>query len=261
MESPIAIVIGVFVAVVIAGILIRFLLKRRRARAAQDWASARGWGFSPEDLYLPAQLISRPFRGNRSGKTVNVVSGPRGQFTALSAEYQYLVDSTDDHGNTTTSTAYISVAGLQLAPPRAQLVVVPRTVFGRMGKAVFRGDFTTGNEEFDSAFKVELAGNAGAQQLTPQVLDYCLANRKSPFAINGDWVFTWKKGKRNLNKVEQELQYLEGLVGRLPYVQPAQQYPAAPFPAPPAQQFPAPPAQQYPAQQYPGQPAQPGPWQ
>lgn len=69
MESPIAIVIGVFVAVVIAGILIRFLLKRRRARAAQDWASARGWGFSPEDLYLPAQLDLpplpwEPFREN-----------------------------------------------------------------------------------------------------------------------------------------------------------------------------------------------------
>lgn len=213
-----ALVIVIVIAIIIALIVLwRILARRRRAKAAQDWALQRGWQYWPEDPALTHELIGPAFSSGYSRRALNVVHGQRGPVVGFSADYQYKTDSTNSDGQVSTRIEHICVTGLQLAPPRLPMMVIPRSAFSKLANKMGWSGATTGDPQFDGAFRIEMTDEYGARtMLTAPVREYCLAAPKVPFGITQNWLITWKNGKRKLANVESQLQYLDGLIVRLP---------------------------------------------
>lgn len=217
MQRPDIVLWGIVLFLVFLSITFVFLGQRRRARAAKKFAETKGWTYTANDKTLPPLFQGRTLNPGSSKRTLNVVRGRHRTRQAFSADYVYDTEKTDDDGRTRTKAHYMQVSGVELARPIHRIVVVPRGAFGRAPSKVADPNLSTGDPEFDKAFEIELADPKAAEQLlTASVRRYCLENLKYPFAVRGKWAITWRKGKRKLKTVEKELDYLDGLVQRLP---------------------------------------------
>lgn len=194
---------------------------RKRIEASRAWAHSRGWHYEANDRALVAYLRNLDLeKAGWISHATNVVRGPWGSSFALSAECKYRSAWTYPYE------LHRHVAGLQLLPERPNIVVKRRTKAQRKRLGSGRPEVLTGDVHFDEVFKIEQADLQTAQALlTPAVRHYCMTMGQLPFAILGQWVFTWTKGRRNLETVEREFHYLDGLVFHIPQGSP----PAAQF--------------------------------
>lgn len=217
--AMVLVVFGVVVVLVIGLVvsLTSIAAQRERADAAQVWAQANGWQYTPEDPALVSHLHGPGFNKGHSRQALNVVRGLRGRNHYLSAEYTYKTEFIGEHGETSNRPHYMHAAGVVLLPVRPDIVVTPRSWTGRLAHAMGRNEVLTGDPYFDAAFRID-GGNSWTAQvvLAPYVRQYCMGATQIPFMIRGQWLFTWTKGKRNLQAVEREFQYLDGLAARIP---------------------------------------------
>lgn len=214
-----AFIIVFFIVVgVIAWVLLKREMAKKRAAETEAWARSVGWNYVASDPYLPGQLDGPDFRKGHAHEALDVVSGMRGPTLAVSADYQFKTTSHGEHGDS-TKVHPITVAGFQLLPERPPIAVTPRSTLGRVVKMVSRDQVLTGDSRFDSAFRIDVAyGREARALLTQPVREYCLSYPKQGFSISGDWVYTWRKARRDIKGIEEEFRYLDGLVARLPVV-------------------------------------------
>lgn len=204
---------------VTSAVVFQVVMKRKRAEAAKRWAEAQGWEYLPENPQMVSELINLVPHGGYSEKVVDMAKGSREADSAFTADLQYNSDS-GSGADTSTSTSRLGVAGLGLKHPLAQVIVTPKRALGGVSVAAGLKEAMTGDDQFDSAFRVFLVDeDAERLLLKPQVREYCLNHPKMPFAVTENWLVTWKKGSQNFTKVDEDFKYLNGLIVRLPHAQ------------------------------------------
>lgn len=210
-----------FTLAILSGVALMVVLivraDRGNKKKVERWAKKQGWETANEDPMLEAQIRRLGITNRNPQWLTSVMRGQHASAPALSAEYRYEVEVPNKDGVTTKQEQPMHVVGLQLLASLPGIVVRPRGALKRTVQAVTGRRMETGDAAFDQAFNIERTQGEGALAvLNPEVRQYCLSTRKVPFAVIGDWMFTWKKGKPKSQVIEASLEQLAGLAAVLP---------------------------------------------
>ncbi|MEM7339405.1 MAG: hypothetical protein AAF467_12205 [Actinomycetota bacterium] len=209
--------------VVLLGIIIYVSWRVEKARRATwaRWAAERGWSYSHErDRSVSAsfQFLDRLRRGNKR-YAKDVMRGVWRDREMIAFTYHYETESTDSEGNRTTTSHWLNVVALKVDQHRhfPELSVVPENVFRRIGNLFTNNDIDFESIEFSKQYEVRADDKKFAYDVChARMIEYLMANPRTTFELEGQWIATVDTNKLKLDRIEPSLDHLDNIVALLP---------------------------------------------
>lgn len=216
------------VGLVIGGVTLVALLfylswrfeKRRRATWGA-WATERQWTYSSErDRSVSAsfQFLDRLRRGKKR-YAKDVIRGTWRNRPMIAFSYHYETESRDSEGNRNTTSHWLAVVALNVDRHRhfPELSVVPENVFRRIGSLFTNSDIDFESIEFSKRYEVRSDDKKFAYDVChPRMIEYLLANPRTTFELEGQWIATVESKKLKLEQIEPHLDRLDTIVSLMP---------------------------------------------
>ena len=207
-------VFPLFLAGMVALVVIGVLLDRRRQRALQAWARANGWTYEAARADLIHLQRGFPFGQGRRRTATEVLRGSYDALPALSFRYRW----TTGTGKSRTEHS-VHVVAVPMPAFLATLEVTPEGVGARLAKAFGAQDIQFESEDFNRAFRIAAGDLAFAHAvLAPRLMEYLLRPdaARSPWRIEGPWIVSWETGGTNTAVLGRRLAQLAAVVRAIP---------------------------------------------
>jgi len=216
-SAPFVIVLIVVVAAVIGGIAA--LNAHRQRKRFQEYAAQRGWDYTPSEHSLARSFPQvDPFGSGSSRRCTNVLRYRVGEYSGCSFDYSFTVSR--GSGTNRSSTTYrFHVVSFDLPHPLPRLTLRPEGMFDGVAKFFGSQDVQFESEEFNRAWFVQSEHLPAAHDLIhPRMMGWLLepAQRGASFVIEDGILFTFLKGRQNLENVDPLIDRLAGLFGHVP---------------------------------------------
>lgn len=213
---PFVIVLIVVVAIVAVVAAVNAYGQRKRF---EEYATRRGWEYTPSEHSLAKSFPQMaPFGSGSSRRCTNVLRYRAGEHAGLSFDYSFTVSR--GSGENRSSTTYrFHVVSLDLPHPLPRLTLRPEGMFDGVAKLFGSQDVQFESEEFNRAWFVQSEHLPAAHDLIhPRTMGWLLepAQRGASFAIEDGVLFTFIKGRQNLENIDPLIGRLAGLLGHVP---------------------------------------------
>jgi hypothetical protein len=206
MREAVGAVGGVLCLVVVLVGVFSVRRRRRERRRLEQWALASGWTLTWE----PAVEWGRMMPGG----------DPRGVTHAFSARVHGRPVTVAEYSTTDAQaqTTFFVIVAIMLAGPLPPIEVSPRGVLSRgWRKIAGPGEASTGDAEFDAAFRVRSEAPAEALRWLPRPVLAAQLRRELPefWSVRGAELFTHHPGRLRPEEVPREAQPLVTLADLL----------------------------------------------
>lgn len=232
MDNPIFIIVAVFIVAVLVG---GFLLRRKRAKQAQELVAARGWRYEKSDLgVLDAYPQLFPLNGG-TGLGVGALTGGRsstrtnerqardvvyltaGDYPGHSFTCRYVTEERGSDNQTSRQTHNWHVVGLELPVPFPNVTIRRRrrldAIENKLTKPV---EFPM--PEFTAAYTVHSEHPPAALDLiTPDTVQWLLSQEvKNEIVLEDNHIYIYAKGQQKVDNIDPMLALLTGFLDRIP---------------------------------------------
>lgn len=208
----------------VVGYLCFYLWTRRKA-ATGIAASARrrGWDYEKADRSLAGLHSGWPFSGN--GRCAfNVLSGYRRDRSFVAFEFSIRIGIESKYADDGLFRNRCRYQVVSVAHGRSSLPVLTVETHDPVAAdtaAALKGDGSrVGHTEFDRTFSVSMRDSSPAREIfTDDCCAWFLAHPSSlasPLRFEAGRVTTWRSGAMNVDELDELLDYLNGVIDRLP---------------------------------------------
>ena len=211
-------VFAVAVALIGAGLYLRYYFKRKRRRELARIGRAFGLAFSAED---PFGLLGLPFalfdRGDGRG-CENVLAGTWHGTDVKALDYWYYEENSDSGGRVSRNYHRFSCAIAEIPATCPHLTIAHENVFTRLGGYLGFQDIELESEEFNRKYRVACETPKFASDiLDPRMMEWLIEEKAWSLEVSGRHVLCYCKRLRP-REVPALIHALEGFRQRIPRV-------------------------------------------
>jgi hypothetical protein len=211
--------IGLFVTLLVAGIIYSLVAAKKRREELGTLAGRLGLNFSPDhDRNLPARFafLDRLAKGSNR-YAFNVMSGPFAGQTVLAFDYHYETHSTDSKGRRRTQHHYFSFFILLLRANFPELTIAPEGIFSKVAQAFGYDDIDFESHEFSRKFCVRSKDKKFAYDVCHvRFMEYLLGNQDLSIEFEGPAIATGFRSCLKAPEIERNLHRLGEIRSFLP---------------------------------------------
>lgn len=212
------VVIGVFIALVVAAIIYGHFAARQRRDALSALAAKLGLTFTEEkDRALADQLkFLRHLNQGSNRYAYNVLSGEYQGHEVMTFDYHYETHSSSKHGRRTHHHRY-SILTLRLPHSFPELLLSPEGFFSKIAQALGYDDIDFESAEFSRTFCVRSSDKKFAYDVcNAQMMEYLLAHPALAMEIDDNILALAFTPCLQVTEVENRLQQLTEIRALLP---------------------------------------------
>ncbi len=196
---------------------------RRIARQIYELASVRGWSVEKRMRDWETGWVTAPLANL---KNVTVSPGALGASGSVLVGVAYLEgDSAVASAEVRTFSTRLAIAEIGETLP--SMTLVSQGLKEEFLKLLGGGDLTVESEDFNRAWRVKTDDDRGAHgAFTPRVIEYLIgaAQRGVAIQFDGSRIVMWDDGTNAKTDLGARVQFLEGLIERLPrFLKPREQ--------------------------------------
>lgn len=233
MNSIIFVVVVVFIVASLAGGIV---LRRKRAKQAQEFVESRGWRYAKSDIGvldsypqlfpLNGGMDIRESMGQQSGLNFggrnerdarNVIYLNAGNYAGHSFTCHYVTAERGSDNETSKQTHNWHVVGLELPVPFPNMTIRRRRKLDRLENKITKPvEFPMA--DFNAAYTIHSEHPPAAMDLiTPDTAQWLMAQElKNEIVLEDDRIYVYAKGQQKVENIDPMLALLTGFLDRIP---------------------------------------------
>jgi hypothetical protein len=209
-------IFGIFIAIVIVGIIVAYYAAERRRKELADLAQRIGFDFDPNSDEAEGAYASyggfAPFGRGGSRKSYNLLRGTRGQIAFELFDYRFTTGS----GKNKQTHRYGIVAAR--APMHFhELQIRPEGFFDKLASFAGFDDINFESNEFSARYHVSCADRQFAYAIIhPQMIEFLLACPPHHWQLNGGVILIHRRGRFSPSELRHIISVIEKFVALIP---------------------------------------------
>lgn len=221
MDAGLLATLLIVVALIVAIVVWRIVLEKRRVQELEKVAAGLGFHFSRHDSFdlrvrYPVHSLFQ--RGDSKRYAYNVMDGDLDGRRIYCFDYHYVTESVDSRGRRSTTSWYFSCVLMDIGLPLPNLFIRPEGFLDKLAAMVGFGDIEFESAEFNKKFLVKSSDKKFAYDVIhPRAMEYLLAHSLSyTMELGGRSIIRYKSGKLKPEEIVSMIDDLKGFVRLFP---------------------------------------------